>query len=85
MAIRIKNKKLNKLWLISILKFCLPFFSFTIFNQSFLLLSTIFDCKDGSSYVSTSLKCRTGKWFSFFGPLAGLALFLQSYNAIIIL
>ena len=57
--------------------------SFTFFNQSFLLLSTIFDCKDGFSYVSKTLKCRTGKWFSAFGPMAGLALFLQSISAII--
>ena len=83
MAFRIKNNKLNILWPIKILKFCLPFFSFTFFGQSFLLLSTIFDCKDGYSYVSTTLKCRTGVWFSTYGPMAGIALFLQSGNAII--
>ena len=83
MAFRIKNNKLNILWPIKILKFCLPFFSFTFFGQSFLLLSTIFDCKGGHSYVSTNLKCRNGVWFSTFAPLAGVALFLQSGNAII--
>ena len=83
MAIRIRKNKLNILWPINILKYCLPFVSFTFFGQSFLLLLTIFDCKDGFSYVSTTLKCRTGIWFSIYGVLAGIALFVQSSIAII--
>ena len=83
MAFRIKNNKLNILWPLYILKFCLPFLSFTFFSQSFLLLLTIFDCKEGFSYVSTTLKCRSGSWFMVFGPLSGIALFLQSLNAIL--
>ena len=83
MAFRIKNNKLNILWPLYLLRFCLPFLSFTFFSQSFLLLSTIFDCKEGFSYVSTTLKCRTGTWFTVFGPLSGSTLFLQSCNAII--
>ena len=83
MAFRIKNNKLNILWPLYILKFFLPFLSFTFFSQSFLLLSTIFDCKEGFSYVSTTMKCRSGTWFAVFGPLSGTALFLQSFNAII--
>jgi predicted benzoate:H+ symporter BenE len=83
MAIRIKNNKLNILWPISILKIFLPFFSFTFFSQTFLLIATIFDCKNGYTYVSNSLKCRTGIWFSIFAPLGGIALFLQAIIALI--
>ena len=49
MSYKIKNKQLNNLWAISILKFCLPFFSVCFFGQSFLLLTTIFDCQNGFS------------------------------------
>ena len=83
MAFRIKNNKLNILWPISILKYSLPFFSFIFFSQYFLLLATIFDCKDGFSYVSQTLKCRTGGWFSILGPTSGIALFLHSIISII--
>ena len=78
MSIRIKNNQLNILWPITILKFCLPFFSYTFFSQSFLLLATIFDCKDGYTYVSHTLKCRTGTWFSALGPTSAIALFLHA-------
>ena len=83
MAFRIKNNKLNILWPITILKFGLPFITFTFFGQSFLVLATIFDCRNGNSFVSTTLKCKTGLWFSIFGPMSGIALFLQSCIAII--
>ena len=75
MAYRIKNNKLNILWPITILKFCLPIISFTFFGQIILLLATIFDCRDGNTFVSENIKCRTGKWFQIFGPLTGIALF----------
>ena len=83
MAVRIKNNKLNILWPISILKVGLPFISFSFFSQTFLLLATIFDCKNGYAYVSTTLKCRTGTWFTFLGPTTGLALFLEACIAIL--
>ena len=82
MAYRIKNKKLNILWPITILKFCLPILSFTFFGQIFLLLATIFDCRDGNTFVSENIKCRTGKWFQFFGPLTGIALFFEVFIAL---
>ena len=83
MAVRIKNNKLNILWPISILKVGLPFISFSFFSQTFLLLVTIFDCKSGYAYVSTTLKCRTGTWFAFLGPTTGIALFLEACIAIL--
>ena len=77
MSYRIKNKQLNILWPISILKFCLPFFSVCFFGQSFLLLTTIFDCQNGYAYVSRQLICRTGLWFTVDAPLAGIAIVLH--------
>ena len=83
MSFRIKNKKLNILWPISILKFCLPFFSVCFFGQSFLLLTTIFDCQNGFTYVSQELICRTGLWFSIDAPLSAIAMVLHTIIALI--
>ena len=83
MSYRIKNKKLNVLWPISIFKFCLPFFSVFFFGQCFLLLTTIFDCQNGFAYVSKELICRTGIWFSIDGPLALIAMLLHFLIALI--
>jgi hypothetical protein len=83
MSFRIKNDKLNILWPITVLKYCLPFFSFNFFGQSFLLKLTIFDCKNGSAFVNEEIKCRTGLWFSFLAPLTFLALLFHVSYAII--
>ena len=83
MSYRIKNKNFEVLWPISILKICLPFFSVCFFGQSFLLLTTIFDCQNGFAYVSKELVCRTGLWFSIDGPLTLLAMLLHALLALI--
>ena len=83
MSYRIKNKKLNILWPLTVLKFCLPFFSVCFFGQTFLLLTTVFDCQNGYAYVSTELICRTGFWFSIDAPLSGVGMVLLSLIALI--
>ena len=83
MIYRFKNDKLNILWPLTILKFCLPCFSFSFFSQSFLLKLTIFDCKNGFTFVNEDIKCRTGLWFSFLAPLTFLALLFHVSYAII--
>ena len=83
MSYRIKNKKFNILWPISILKFCLPFFSICFFGQTFLLLTTIFDCQNGFAYVSKELICRTGIWFIIDAPLSAIAMALLALIALI--
>jgi len=83
MAIRIKNKKLNILWPISILKFTLVFMSFTFFSQSFLSLLTVFQCKEGHSFISENLKCRAGIWFYIMGSVIGISLIFQIVIALI--
>ena len=83
MSYRIKNKKINILWPITVLKFCLPFFSVCFFGQTFLLLTTVFDCQNGYAYVSTELICRTGLWFSVDAPLCAVGMALLSLIALI--
>ena len=82
MVYKIKKKKFYYFPL-SILKFCLPFFSVCFFGQIFLLLTTIFDCQNGFTYVSKELVCRKGIWFSIDAPLAGIAMVLLTILALI--
>ena len=77
MAYRVKMKLLNVLWPIKLLKFFLPFFSFTIFGQCFSFLTTVFQCNGNNSYINSSLKCRSGVWFLILGPLSGIAILCQ--------
>ena len=82
-SFKIKNDKLNILWPVTILKFCLPFFSFDFFSQSFLLKLTIFDCINGNSFANEEVKCRTGLWFFLVSPFTFLALLIHVSYAII--
>ena len=77
MAYRVKMKLLNVLWPIKLLKFFLPFFSFTIFGQCFSFLTTVFQCNGNNSFINSSLKCRSGVWFLILGPLSGIAILCQ--------
>ena len=77
MSKRIKNKKLNILWPLSILKFSLTFMSYTIFSQSFIALLKIVCCKNGVSYVDSSLICPKGFWFYIIGPITLIGIFFQ--------
>ena len=77
MSKRIKNKKLNILWPISILKFSLTFMSYTIFSQSFITLLKIFCCKNGVSYVDSSLTCPKGFWLYVVGTITLIGIIFQ--------
>ena len=83
MAFKIKNNKLINIWPIYFLKFCLPFFSYSFFSQSFLLFLSIYDCENGHSFISTSFGCNSGTWFKVLAPLSGIAIILQSAIALI--
>ena len=83
MAYRIKNKKLNILWPLIVLRIFVPFFSNIFFSQSFLLFMTVFSCEDKHSYISPNLQCRSGTWFKITGTLTGIGIFLQTTIAII--
>jgi len=65
------------------LRIVLPTVSFGFFGQIFLLLSTLFDCQNGNSYVSIALKCRTGSLFKYISPFAFLAIILYTFIALL--
>ena len=77
MSKRIKNKKLNILWPISILKFSLTFMSYTIFSQSFITLLKIFCCKNRVSLVDSSLICPKGFWLYFVSAITLIGIIFQ--------
>ena len=83
MSVRIRNRQLNILWPIYILKFCLPFVSFTFFGQCFIALFSVFDCDGEYSFVSTSFKCHSGLWFTILAPINGIILFFLCIIALI--
>ena len=77
MAYRIKLKKKKIKWGITILRYCLPLFSFGFHGQIYLMFTTIFYCRKSESQTSPYLKCRPGHWFTEIKPIAGIAMFLH--------
>ena len=68
LCIMIKKDRLNIMWPISILRFCLPIISISLFGQIFVFFMTLFDCQDGHSYVSPKLPCKSGNVLLYFYP-----------------
>ena len=83
MSCRIRKKILNILWPIPMLKFCLPFLSNTVFGQCFVILSTVYQCNGEFSYISSSLKCQSGIWFTILAPITGFMLIFICIIALI--
>ena len=61
----------------------MPTVSYGFFGQIFLLLSTLFDCQKGNSYVSSTLKCRTGNFFVYISPFVFIAIILYTFIALL--
>ena len=83
MSFRLKFKKLNILWPISILRLFLPFISYFFFGQIFLLIITVFDCYEGNNKICPSLNCKSGVWFHILAPFSIISIFSESLIAII--
>jgi uncharacterized membrane protein len=83
MIIRIHLKKKNLLWIIAILRYSLPLFSFSFYGQIYIMLTTIFYCRKTDRPTSPYLKCRPGHWFNKIKPVAGISFFLHFLNAFI--
>ena len=83
MSFRLKFKKLNILWSISILRLFLPFISYFFFGQIFLLIITVFDCYEGNNKICPSLECKSGTWFDILALFSIISIFLESLIAII--
>ena len=83
MVYRIKKHKKKILWPITILKYCLPFLSFSFFGQIFVIFTTIFYCRKNESVTSLYLKCRPDHWSNKLKPIAGVAMFLHIFISFI--
>ena len=78
LCIMIKKDRLNIMWPISILRFCLPIISISLFGQIFVFFMTLFDCQDGHSYVSPKLPCKSANVLLYFSPFITNALYYKS-------
>ena len=77
MAFRIKYRKVKIFWPIDFLKLSLPIISYFFFGQIFLVLTSIFYCREEELYESPYLHCLEGLWIYSLKPAAVLGMFLQ--------
>ena len=80
---RIRIKKLKYKWPIIILRIGLPNVSLGFFGPIFLCYSTLLDCQDGHTYISTELKCRKGSWYVWHLPFVLIAIVFHFFIALI--
>ena len=84
-SFRLKVGNYKILWPITILKYCLPIITQTLFGQIFILLISAFKCREGRLYYITKAKCTIGTWFYIGVPISTLAIIIQiilSYSTI---
>ena len=77
MAFRLKNGKYNILWPICILRYCLPVICFTFFGQFFLLLISVFICRNGKTYYDDNIPCRQNSYFYFCASISIISIIIQ--------
>ena len=82
MLYRIIRQKKKLKWPIKILQYILPFLSFGLYGQIFLLFTTAFYCRQDESNTSPYLKCRNN-WFDNLKPITALAMILHFIIALI--
>ena len=78
-----KNQKKKILWPISILKYCLPILFNTFFGQTFLLIVSLFECRDGKTYYDPQVICNAGAYFYCLAAASVLALLIQGFFSFI--
>ena len=78
MSFRLKSKKTDILWPINILKYCLPLFFITFFGQTFFLIISLFECKNGKRYYDQNVFCKN-KWFYGLLPFSIISLIIQLF------
>ena len=74
-----KSKKKKLIWPISILKYCLPIFFNTFFGQTFLLIISLFECRDGKTYYDSEVVCKNDAYFYALGAASILAILIQIF------
>ena len=82
---KLKSNKNNKiLWPINLLKYCLPLFFITFFGQTFLLIISLFEFRNGKSYYDENFSFKKNSiWFYALLPFAIIALLIQIFISLI--
>ena len=82
---KLKSNKNNKiLWPINLLKYCLPLFFITFFGQTFLLIISLFEFRNGKSYYDENFSFKKNSiWFYALLPFAVVALLIQIFISLI--
>ena len=83
MSLRLKAKKYNIIWPIYLLKYILPIFFESFFGQTYLLIISLFYCKNGKSYYNSELSCRNNTYFYVLTPFSIFALIIQIFISFI--
>ena len=78
----IKTKK-NNIWPIYILKYCLPIFFITFFGQTFLLIISLYECRNGVTYYDSNYTCRNNTAFYILYPISVIPLIIQFFLSFI--
>jgi hypothetical protein len=79
MLFEFKNKKKKIIWPIFILKYCLPIFFNSFFGQTFLLIISLYECRDGKTYYDSERNCIEGTYFYILGISSILAIIIQIF------
>ena len=83
MIIRMLLKKRNLTWIIVILRYVLPLFSYSFYGQIFIMHTSIFYCRKTDNPTSPYLKCMPGHWFNKIKPIAGISIFFHFLTSFI--
>ena len=81
-SFQFKSEKNGALWPIYVLKYCLPIFFITFFGQTFLLIISLFECRNGKSYYDNNVSCKN-KWLFSLLPFSIIALILQIFISLL--
>ena len=82
MPFKLKKKKTKFLWTIYILKYVLPIFFVTFFGQTFLLIVSILECRNGKTYNDSKLSC-SNTFFYILLPISIIAALMKIFISII--
>ena len=79
MIFRIKSKKNHIVWILNILKYFLPIFCVTFFGQAFLLIISLYECRNGKTYYDKNYSCRNKTVFYVLYSIAVIPLMIQIF------
>ena len=83
MSFKLKSKKNNIIWPIYILKYSLPICFNTFFGQTFLLIISIFDCRNGKTNYNINFSFKKDSWYYVLLLFSIIALIIQIFLSLI--